>query len=312
MMAYQQERSKIYLFLLWAVILCHSIPAFSQAKSPVIDFASDTQAPMFVEKLFLRSNHNEQATGLIFKDIATRQPSGLFILGDVVALGFENSKWTAMDAYLKTLKDLKIPVYAALGNHELMFNAAKGERRFQKRFSMHNPTGYVETIDSVAVILLNSNFTKMKASAIKKQDDWYKNTLQKLDTDAAVKFVIVGCHHSPYTNSRVVTPSIAVQQKFARPFLQSKKCVLFLSGHSHNFERFKVEGKQFVVIGGGGGIHQPLYGSNLKAVDLAAGYKPMFHYLEVTRLKNSLQVTSRQLGADFSGFTDGLTFTVTE
>jgi len=152
----------------------------------------------------------------------------------------------------------------------------------------------------------------MTAAAIKNQDAWYKNALHQLDSDASVKFVVVGCHHSPFTNSRVVAPSLTVQQKFVGPFLKEKKCVLFLSGHSHNFEQFKVSGKQFLVIGGGGGIHQPLNTDTTKMPDISANYKPMFHYLELRRVRDSIQVTSRQLKPDFSGFNDGLTFTVTQ
>ncbi|MGZ3819463.1 MAG: metallophosphoesterase family protein [Mucilaginibacter sp.] len=294
----------VYLFILWISIPCYSTLVHAQTNPPVIDFTSDTQGPLFAERVIHKLNHNEQATALIFNDIHARHPAGLFILGDVVSLGFEDQKWKKVDAYLKLLKHDSIPVYAALGNHELMINSTGGQKKFQSRFPMHSPSGYVETIDSVAVILLNSNFKKMKAVAIKKQDTWYKNTLRQLDSDASVKFIVVGCHHSPFTNSRAVKPSVAVQQKFVAPFLNSKKCALFLSGHSHNFEQFKVDGKQFLVIGGGGGIRQPLNTGAPRTTDLSANYKPMFHYLEVTRIHDSLQVSSRQLNADFSGFSD--------
>jgi len=302
---------RVYWFItLLFSITCWSTPALSQTNRPVIDFASDTQAPLFVEKIIHHLNHNEEATALIFGDINARHPASLFILGDVVSLGRKAGKWTRMDVYLNSLRSKSIPVYAALGNHELMCNAAKGEERFQLRFPEHDPSGYVEIIDSVAVILLNSNFSKMSDPAIEKQDSWYNNALRRLDSSAAVKFVIVGCHHSPFTNSKVVKPSVLVQQKFVAPFLKSKKCVLFLSGHSHNFEHFKVDGKQFLVIGGGGGIHQPLYTDKPGTPDISPDYKPMFHYLEVNRIHDSLQVSSRQLRTDFTGFKDGLSFMV--
>ncbi|MEO6849787.1 MAG: hypothetical protein ABI203_08010, partial [Mucilaginibacter sp.] len=107
-------------------------------------------------------------------------------------------------------------------------------------------------------------------------------------------------------------PSLLVQQKFVAPFLKSKKCVLFISGHSHNYEHFKVDGKQFLVIGGGGGIHQPLYTDRQKTPDISGNYKPMFHYVEITRMGGSLQVSSRQLKTDFTGLKEGLSFTVAE
>ena len=304
-------KTTICHFIFWIGIICSPYLAIAQSKSPIIAFASDTQAPLFIEKIIRKTDHNEKATELIFKDIITIHPSGLFILGDVVSLGYSDAKWKKMDTYLKWCADDRIPVYAALGNHELMFNAKKGKRKFQDRFPMHSFTGYSEIDDSVAVILLNSNFSKMADTDITKQDTWYTNKIKELDNDPAIKLVIVGCHHSPFTNSKAVSPSLEVQQKFVPAFISSKKCVLFLSGHSHNFERFKVQGKYFMVIGGGGGPHQPLHSDSGLTPDLSYTYKPMFHYLEVKRDHDSLQVTSRQLKADLSGFTDGLTFSVT-
>ncbi len=298
---------RIYL---WLILALAAHGASAQHKSPVIAFASDTQEPMWVEKLFLKSDHNLQATKMIFKDVDTLRPAAFFILGDVVSLGKSNSAWHNIDQYIKQTTRDSIPVYATLGNHEVMFNAKKGTRNFKVRFPMYNPAGYTEIVDSVAVVLLNSNFNEMSAKAIILQNNWYKHKLEELDGDPAVKFIIVGCHHSPYTNSRVVRPSLPVQQNFVPPFVQSKKCLLFLSGHSHNFERFKVQGKYFLVIGGGGGLHQPLAANNEKMHDLSGDYKPMFHYLEVYRQNNQLNILSRKLQPDFSGFTDGFQFSI--
>jgi Icc-related predicted phosphoesterase len=289
---------------------CYPYWVTAQQKHPIIAFASDTQAPLFIEKMIRKTDHNEKATELIFKDILTVHPASLFILGDVVSLGYSDEKWQKMDTYLKWCADDSISVYAVLGNHEVMLKPDEGKQKFQSRFPMHHDTGYSEVVDSVAMVLLNSNFSNMTADEIAKQDDWYAKTIKKFDNDPAIKFMIVGCHHSPYTNSTVVSPSVQVQQKFVPAFIGSKKCVLFLSGHSHNFERFNVQGKYFLVIGGGGGPHQPLHSNHELTPDLSHNYKPMFHYLEVQRDRDSLQITSRQLKSDFSGFSDGLTFSV--
>jgi len=297
--------------LLTLILLIPTIAKTTLAQStrPVIAFTSDTQEPMWVEKLLLKPDHNQKATEMIFKDVEAQHPAGLFILGDVVSLGYKTKKWARIDSYLKQCTTDCIPVYATLGNHELMFNAGRGTRNFQARFPMYNPAGYMEVTDSVAVVLLNSNFAKMTTAQILAQDNWYTSTIKKLDADAAIKMVIVGCHHSPYTNSTVVKPSMEVRQNFLPAFINSKKCVLFLSGHSHNFEHFNMQGKTFMVIGGGGGLHQPLY-ANAITPDLSATYKPAFHYLEVRRMGDSLRLTSRRLKPDFSGFVDGAVFGV--
>jgi len=283
--------------------------AFAQEKKPVIAFASDTQQPMPGETIIRKPNHNRKATELIFNDVDKTRPSAFFILGDLVSFGYKNKTWTAVDTYIKQCAKDSIPVYATLGNHEVMLNTKKGTKNFRSRFPMYDPAGYLEIVDSVAVILLNSNFSKMTSAEILAQDNWYSNAVKKMDNDPAVKFIIIGCHHPPYTNSKVVKPSMAVRQNFVPAFINSKKCVLFLSGHSHNFERFNMQGKCFLVIGGGGGPHQPL---NTKEVthDLSAQYKPMFHYLVVRRFQDSLQIVSKRLKPDFSGFNNGLAFSV--
>lgn len=281
-----------------------------EADSTVLCFASDTQKPMWIETLFLKKNHNQQATKMLFEAVGKRRPSALFIMGDVVSLGYSNRQWKPMDAYLKSLRDNNISVYAALGNHEVMGRPGKGVQKFQRRFPEHSVTGYVQVKDSVAVVLLNSNFGSLSAEENKKQVAWYEKTLTKLDADPSIHFIISGCHHSPYTNSKIVGASKDVQEKFVPLFLASKKSRLFISGHSHNFEHFQKGGKDFLVIGGGGGLHQPLRTGQGCTTDLAAGYKPQFHYLTVKRSNGELKVCSVQLKKDFSCFEDGQTMAV--
>jgi hypothetical protein len=273
-------------------------------------FASDTQAPMWVETLVLKSNRNRLATKSIFDNILNRNPAGVYLLGDVVALGSSTRQWKAMDAYLKRLRSKGIKVNAALGNHEVMGQPAKGQRKFQVRFPKHIKTGSLDITDSVAVILLNSNFGSLSSSEDTAQINWYKRTLNELDADSSVLFIITGCHHSPYTNSKIVGSSISVRKNFVPYFLQSPKSRLFLSGHSHNFEHFQQQGKNFFVIGGGGGLHQPLKKGEGLLTDLAIQYKPMFHYLAIQRHSDRLVLTSMRLKSDFSGFEQGAKFEI--
>jgi hypothetical protein len=160
-------------------------------------------------------------------------------------------------------------------------------------------------VDSVAVILLNSNFAKLTVAENEKQVQWYKQALKELDADSSIEYIITGCHHSPFTNSKIVGSSKDVEQKFVKPFLASAKSRLFLSGHSHNFEQYQVKGKDFLVIGGGGGLHQPLKTGAGILSDVAADYKPEFHYLTVKRCAEGLQIRSYELRKDFSSFEEG-------
>ncbi len=269
------------------------------AEKKEIAFVSDTQAPLWVENIFLKSNHNREATGLIFQDIIKNKPRALFILGDVVSLGYRDAKWKNIDKYLETCRQNGIEFHALLGNHDVMGRPRKGETNFQKRFPDHVRTGYVSVVDSIAIVMVNSNFGKLTPPDIESQQKWYESTLKELDADAHVKVIIVTCHHAPYSNSKLVGSSKPVQEHFVPAFLASKKGELFVTGHSHTFEHFKKGEKDFLVIGGGGGLHQPLNGT---LEDTALNYKPMFHYLTVLRTGEVVHVTSHFLKDDFSGF----------
>ena len=283
-----------------ALLVLHELSAFAQESQPrSIAMISDTQAPMWIEKVFLKSDHNEEATSKHFGEIVKLKPENLFILGDVTSWSAKERKWRAMDTYLSACRNAGISVTALLGNHDVMGSAKKGERNFKKRFPKINPTGYYQIVDSIAFVLLNSNFKKMKKDRVELQQKWYNDALDSLEKNNGVKAIIVSCHHAPYTNSKVVGESHAVQERFVPLFISTSKCKLFITGHSHNFEHFVQSGKDFLVIGGGGGIHQPV-SQNRK--DVQSDYKPEFHFLIITPNSRFLQIDSYALKKDFSGF----------
>ena len=268
-------------------------------RSNQIAFVSDTQAPLLIENIFLKSNQNKKATGLIFDDIIKNKPRALFILGDVVSLGYRDSKWKSIDRYLEKCREQGIEFHALLGNHDVMGRPRKGETNFQKRFPDHVRTGYVSIIDSIGIVMVNSNFGKLTAVEIDSQQHWYESTLRALDKNPEVKVVVVTCHHAPYSNSKLVGSSRPVQTHFVPAFINSLKAQLFITGHSHTFEHFKNSGKNFLVIGGGGGLRQPLRNT---LDDVALKYKPMFHYLTLIRTGEEVRIISHFLKDDFSAF----------
>ncbi|GAB2571229.1 metallophosphoesterase family protein [Spirosoma areae] len=278
-------------------------------KSDIL-FLSDTQAPMLVERLVLKAHQNTKATTTIFNEIIRRKPPVLYWLGDIVSLGYRNNKWRVIDQFLLKCTDVRTAVYAIMGNHDVMGRPRKGAKNFQQRFPEHSPTGYVHITDAIAVVMLNSNFSILSVADLVKQQTWYEQILTDLDADPAVKVVIVTCHHAPYSNSKLVGSSKLVQQRFVPAYVRSHKARLFITGHSHAFERYEFEGKTFLVIGGGGGLRQPLNTSPSRLPDLATNYKPMFHYLAVRREGEGLALTSYCLKNDFSGFEVGYQFAI--
>jgi predicted MPP superfamily phosphohydrolase len=279
-------------------------------QSREIVFASDTQAPMWIESVFLKKNNNLKATEALFSHVFERRPEALFLLGDVVNLGFKENRWQSVDPFLAKMKDDSIPVYACLGNHELMSRPRSGELQFQKRFPEHVRTGYSILVDSIAIVLLNSNFDHLSDVDIAAQKKWYEAEIAKLEENDAVKVIIAGCHHSPFTNSKMVGASKEVRENFLPAFFASSKCKLFVSGHAHVFEHFKNNGKDFVTIGGGGGLTHPLTKKEKRFEDLCCEYKPAFHYLTVSLSGSMLQVLSHSINDSFSGFESGYTIEI--
>ena len=306
-----KTRRSIFIFLM---IFC--IPA-SVCRGQTADsiraeiaFISDTQAPMCVEKIFLKSNQNTLATELLFREITQFKPRCLFILGDVVSKGPNERKWTEMDQYLTAARTNGIPVYALLGNHDVMGNARKGEANFNKRFPDQVNTGFIKIVDSVAVVLLNSNFKTLSSAQQKQQQEFYAKTLEALEADPAVLSIIVTCHHAPYSNSKIVGSNETVQEQFVPLFKRTGKAKLFMTGHAHDFEYFRFDGKYFLTIGGGGGLHQPLNTDADRLPNEAGDYNPEFQYVLIKRNGTQITVTSKRLKADFSGLETGYSFII--
>jgi Predicted phosphohydrolases len=277
----------------------------STLRTKEFAFISDTQSPMWVEAVVEARNQNERATRILFTDILKDSSlSAVFLFGDVTECGSKNDLWLPIDSFLTNANKRGLPVYAAIGNHDYMSSAKAGEVKFKQRFPLFQRTGYFVTIDNAAFVLLNSNFSELTDSESLRQRTWYAATLDSLEQAPSIVFVFVGCHHPPFTNNTMVGASDDVRRQFVPPFLAHKKCKLFLSGHSHAIEHLKKENKDFLVLGGGGGLqHTLLLGSKQKEHDLfpIQTKKRMFHYVRCSIAADSVKISVRMIKEDFSG-----------
>jgi hypothetical protein len=276
----------------------------------LVEFVSDTQIPIFVETLSISPNRNDHAREMIATEILRDNPNAVFHLCDMAAIGFYGATWRAMDDFLTRARTAHVPVFPALGNHELMLFPSYGIEQVSDRFPWFQKTGYAVRVGRLAVILLNSNFGQLTDRERTFQQSWLDSTLSAMESDTTIAAVIMGCHHPPYTNSTIVSPSKEVQESFVPLYLRYAKCRLFLSGHCHALEHFRQGGKDFLVIGGGGGLQQPLLtGSERRWEDLfpAKTQKRMYHYLQCRVTGQGLDLTVRMVKPDFSGFEDAYT-----
>ena len=249
-----------------------------------IAFISDTQNKTKAERLISRHEHNAYATASLYNYILRKQPSALFHLGDIVGCGSSKRNWKSIDYFSDSLRQKNIPYYATPGNHEYMIKAQKGMQNFEQRFGnlSENNNVNLQVIDSVAVVLVNSNFKKLTIDETNNMLVRYSSVMDSLQQSENVKCIIVATHYAPFTNSKIVKPSAQVRDLFVPKYLETPKAVLFLSGHAHLLELFMHENKYFCVIGGGGGRKQSqLKGDNQRYNNLLDNVK-YFRYFYCT------------------------------
>jgi len=294
----------LYLILYTAISTAGEYPPSSLSIPDTVVFLSDTQSPMWIETFFLKRNKNDRAREMIFNDIIKYKPRAVFHLGDLVSRGYSSRQWTPVDVFVCKLYALHIPFYPIPGNHEYLLFAAKGIANFHKRFPFAQLTGYSEKINTLAIILLNSNFSRMSEGEMDAQQSWYQQILYEYSQDSAITSIVVACHHSPFTNSRIVSPDEKVQNMFLPSFLKYDKCKVFISGHAHAFEHFRLNNKDFLVCGGGGALQHPLLvGNKQRWPDLYTNSSSrMFHYLLLIATEKNIQISVQILSEDFTQF----------
>ncbi len=293
------------VFLLLIALLTNSRQGYGQVSSELhrLYFISDCQQPLPIEKIRLKPNRNEEARDSLFADLIRQQPRNLFLLGDLTSTGSNKNSWNPIKKLQLSLGRLNTHLYAIPGNHEYYTNARRGLQNFKEQFPEVPLFGYCVKKDSVAIVMLNSNFNKLSSTEIQRQQVWYMATMDSLEADNGIKMILLCSHHSPYTNSKIVKPSKEVAKFFLPKFFDSPKSMLYISGHSHNLEFFGRDSeKYFLVIGGGGGLTQPLYAADLRLFTdlIQQDKKPVYFYHFTERRGGTLHLFVRGLTKDFS------------
>ena len=280
-----------------------SYAGFSEIDSSKKHFVlvGDTQSTSHWE--FWRER-NERERKLIVDEITKREPAFVVHLGDLTTRGSSKKHWQQFDDLHKELRGKNIPYFPILGNHEFYGNDEKALDHYFGRFPhLEKKRWYSFTWKNIGLILLDSNFSKLTKEQIEEQTQWYLGELKRFEQDKNINYVFVCCHEPPFTNSQVVGPNEKTRMHFADPFLGFSKTCLFFSGHAHTYERFRVEGKFFIVSGGGGGPRHKVTIDPLKRHynDLFPGAElRFFHFCEVEAKGQGLELRILRLEPDES------------
>jgi hypothetical protein len=259
----------------------------------------DTQGTIHWE--FWRER-NDRERKLIIDEITKREPAFVIHLGDLTTRGSSEKRWQEFDDMHRELCKKKIPYFPILGNHEFYGNNERALKNYFGRFPhLVEKRWYSFTWKNVGLILVDSNFSSLTKEQIEGQSQWYLRELEKFENDPKIDFIIVCCHEPPFTNSRVVGPNKEVKVNFADPFLPFQKTRLFFSGHSHSYERFRMDGKFSVVSGGGGGPRHKVIIDPRKQrkQDLFSGPDlRFFHFCEIESRNDTLVFKVLRLESD--------------
>jgi|SRR5579872_1304079 len=232
--------------------------------------------------------------------IADLHPAFICFSGDVVYNGYDTNDWNVWDRETAVWRANGIPVYPALGNHDLHGDERIALANYFQRFpDLKNSRYYSVRIANTLLLTLDSSLSETSGT----QGEWFLRELDNVPAD--VDFIFVVLHHPPYTSSSDSKKfggghsARSPEQDMAR-ILEGRQQtiharIVVFSGHVHNYERHEHGGVTYFVTGGAGAHAYPIE----RAPDDPFQSKEInYHYLLAEVGRDKLIVTMHRL--DFS------------
>jgi len=228
--------------------------------------------------------------------MAGAHPAFISIGGDIAYNGNDANDWNTWDKETAVWSENKIPVYPALGNHDLHGDQKVALANYFQRFpDLQNNRYYSVHAANTLLLMLDSSLDETSGP----QGQWLAHELDTLPADA--DFVCLVLHHPPYTDSSEENASgghsARHQEQSLAQMLEERQShtrarFVVIAGHVHNYERHEHGGVTYFVTGGGGARpyliprqpEDPLFG---KAVN--------YHYLLVEVDRGKMKVTMNRL-----------------
>jgi len=234
---------------------------------------------------------------MLVQAIAEVKPAFISFGGDIVYNGYDVNDWKVWDTETSIWREQKIPVYPALGNHDLHGNENVALANYFERFpDLKNSRYYSVRAANTLMLALDSSLDETSGP----QGKWLKHALDTLPAD--VDFVFIVLHHPPYTSSSDEkkfggghssrTPEQALAKMLeARQQNTTVRFIVF-SGHVHNYERHEHGGVIYFVLGGAGAHAYPI---ERAATDPFQSKEINYHYLLVEVDRRQLKATMNRL-----------------
>jgi acid phosphatase type 7 len=229
--------------------------------------------------------------------IAKVNPAFICFTGDIVYNGYDVNDWKVWDSETSVWRDKNIPVYPALGNHDLHGSEKVALSNYFQRFpDLKNSRYYSVRAANTLTLVLDSSLDEISGP----QGQWLASKLDNIPAD--VDFVFLMFHHPPYTSSSDAKlfggghSARATEQHLAKMLEERQahtraRFVVF-SGHVHNYERHEHGGVTYFVSGGGAAHAYPIE----RAPDDPFQSKEVnYHYLLVEVDHQQLKITMNRL-----------------
>ena len=240
---------------------------------------------------------NPPARQALVQAIAETNPAFISLTGDIVYNGYDKDDWKVWDSETSVWRTKSIPVYPALGNHDLHGDEIIALGNYFERFpDLKNSVYYSVRAANIFLLVLDSSLDESAGP----QGQWLTRKLDHIPGD--VDFVFIVFHHPPYTSSSEAKnfggghSARSPEQNLAK-MLESRqqnlraRLVVF-SGHVHNYERHEHGGVTYFVTGGAGAHAYPIE----RAQDDPFQSKEVnYHYLQVEVDRNRLKITMHRL-----------------
>ena len=233
----------------------------------------------------------------IVQAVSQEKPAFISFGGDIVYRGDHAGDWQDWDSETASWRDQKIPVYPALGNHDLHGNEKTALSNYFQHFpALLGNRYYSLRLANCLMLILDSALDETSGP----QGEWLKKTLENIPPEVA--FVIVVLHHPPYTSSsdeaRLGGGHSARSREHALAALLEQKQAtararfVVFGGHVHNYERQQHGGVTYFVTGGGG-AHPHLI--ERSPSDLFQSNRVNYHYLLADVSEKSMTVTMKRV-----------------
>jgi Icc-related predicted phosphoesterase len=229
--------------------------------------------------------------------IAEANPAFICFTGDIVYNGYDVNDWKVWDSETAIWREKKIPVYPALGNHDLHGSEKVALGNYFQRFpDLKNSRYYSVRAVNTVTLVLDSALDENSGP----QSQWLTGKLDNIPAD--VDFVFLMFHHPPYTSSSDAKimgggHSARSGEQHLAKMLEERQAhararFVVFSGHVHNYERHEHGGVTYFVSGGGAAHAYPIE----RAPDDPYQSKEInYHYLLVEVDHQQLKVTMNRL-----------------